>query len=170
MLHQSRRLSHTKMQKQPVAAARRIDTIAEGEQLITRLAGVLEGLLAIVEQETELTRQGRIAQVAELAEKKAELARLYYAATEQVKANAAFLKAKLPARMSELKLQHDMFGSLLQINLTVLATVHAVSEGIIRGVAGEMARKAAPQTYGMSGRPASVAPTMSNPVALLRTL
>jgi hypothetical protein len=158
------------MQKQTTAAVPRVATAAEGERLIAHVAGILEALLAVVEEETELTRQGRIAQIGDLAEKKAELARLYYAATEQVKQNAAFLKATLPARMSELKLRHDMFRSLLQINLTVLATVHAVSEGIIRGVAGELARKSAPQTYGVSGRANSVAPTASNPVALLRTL
>ena len=40
------------------------------------------------------------------------------------------------------------FNALLQINLTVLATAHAVSEGLIRGAHAEVARKNAPQTYG----------------------
>ena len=49
----------------------------------------------------------------------------------------------------------------------MLATAHAVSEGIIRGVAGEMARQTAPKTYGMSGRPN--APRMQAvPLALSR--
>jgi hypothetical protein len=162
---------HAMQNVSPAAApARRIDTVAEGEQLIDVVAGLLEALLAVVEEETALVRQGRLAQVAELGDKKAKLAAAYYGATGRLKANSAFLKATLPARMNELKLRHDLFRSLLQINLTVLATVHAVSEGIVRGVAGEMAKKAAPQTYGMSGRPSSVAPTASNPVAVLRTL
>ena len=54
-------------------------------------------------------------------------------------------------RLEALRRHHDTFRALLQINLTVLATAHAVSEGIVRGVSGEMARHAAPQTYGASG-------------------
>src|SRR5262249_27560191 len=64
----------------------------------------------------------------------------------------------------------DVFRPLLQINLTVLATVHAVSEGIVRGVAGEMTRKAAPQTYGVSGRAIAPAPHTARPAAVNRTL
>ena len=40
--------------------------------------------------------------------------------------------------------RHTAFQALLQTNMTVLATAHAVSEGIIRGVSGELARKRAP--------------------------
>jgi hypothetical protein len=159
------------MQNQNTAVVpRRIQSRPEGEQLLTELAAVLEALLAVVEEETALVRDGKLAQAADLGEKKAEIAGQYYSLTERLKANTAFLKSSLPDRMSQLKLRHDMFRSLLQINLTVLATVHAVSEGIVRGVAGEMAKKAAPQTYGKSGRPTNAPTTASNPVALLRTL
>ena len=44
--------------------------------------------------------------------------------------------------LATLQPRHDTFRALLQINLTVLATAHAVSEGIVRGVSGELARKA----------------------------
>jgi hypothetical protein len=43
--------------------------------------------------------------------------------------------ANLSARCRELRRKHDELHALLRINLTVLATAHAVSEGIIRGVA-----------------------------------
>ena len=59
---------------------------------------------------------------------------------------------------------------LLQMNLTVLATAHAVSEGIIRGVSGELARTRAPQTYGASGRANAPDPRASQPLALSRKL
>ena len=60
--------------------------------------------------------------------------------------------------------------ALLQINLTVLATAHAVSESIMRGVSQELARKATPQGYGASGKAA--APTVSGqqPLTLSRVL
>jgi hypothetical protein len=56
------------------------------------------------------------------------------------------------AKLEALRQRHDAFRALLQINLTVLATAHAVSEGIVRGVSEELARKSAPQTYGATGR------------------
>ena len=66
--------------------------------------------------------------------------------------------------------RHDAFRALLQTNLTVLATAHAVSEGIIRGVSGELARKQAPSTYGASGRTNTPGPKASQPLAVSRTL
>jgi hypothetical protein len=102
--------------------------------------------------------------------RKAELAGQYHAATERVEANTKFLAAHLPAQLDELRRLHDLFRPLLQINLTVLATAHAVSQSIIRGVAGEVSRKAAPQTYGVSGRPNTPSPTTARPVTLSRTL
>jgi hypothetical protein len=59
---------------------------------------------------------------------------------------------------------------LLRTNLTVLATAHAVSEGIIRGVSGELARKQAPSTYGASGRAQMPSSKTSPPLAISRTL
>ena len=58
----------------------------------------------------------------------------------------------LPGAYAALRERHGAFQALLQTNMTVLATAHAVSEGIIRGVSGELARKRAPSTYGPSGR------------------
>jgi hypothetical protein len=146
-----------------------IDTLAAAECLIGHLGNVMDALLAHVERETELVREGRISEVARLEPSKAELARLYMADAALVKAHSAFLALKLPARMEELRRRHDTFQALLQINLTVLATAHAVSEGIIRGVAGEMARQTAPKTYGMSGR-TNAPRTQAVPVALSRSL
>jgi hypothetical protein len=52
----------------------------------------------------------------------------------------------------------------------VLATAHAVSEGIIRGVSGEMARRQTPSTYGASGRTNTPGPKTAPPIAISRTL
>ena len=54
--------------------------------------------------------------------------------------------------------------------LTVLATAHAVSEGIIRGVSGELARKQAPSTYSASGRAQAPSTKTSPPLAFSRSL
>src|SRR5215216_2656098 len=151
------------------ARARRIETAAEGAQLIAHLGDLLDSLLLIVEEETGFVRNGQITEAARLEPRKAELAGQYYAATEWLKGNVAFLRANLPEKLDELRRRHDLFRALLQINLTVLATAHAVSEGIMRGVAQELTRKAAPQIYGVSGRPSAPAPNAARPVTLSRT-
>jgi hypothetical protein len=76
----------------------------------------------------------------------------------------------MPDQIEALRRRHDAFRTLLQINLTVLATAHAVSEGIVRGVSGEMARKSAPQTYGASGRPNLPRRAAAAPLAVSRLL
>ena len=67
------------------------------------------------------------------------------------------LERYLGATIRELRQRHDLFRAVLQMNLTVLATAHAVSESIMRGVSSELARKATPQGYGASGRAATPA-------------
>jgi hypothetical protein len=52
----------------------------------------------------------------------------------------------------------------------VLATAHAVAEGIVRGVANEIARKTAPSTYGASGRAIAPSKTSYQPIAVSRSL
>jgi hypothetical protein len=54
--------------------------------------------------------------------------------------------------------------------MIVLATGHAVSEGIVRRLSGDLARKAAPQVYGASGRTAAPNPKQGKPLAVSRVL
>ena len=155
---------------QTPAPAQAIQTKAEGEALITQVATLLSALIETVEVETALVRKGRIVQASRIGPKKAELAGQYYAFTERLKANVAFLRANLPRQLDQLRQLHDAFRAVLQVNLTVVATAHAVSEGIIRGVAGEITRKNSPQTYGLSGRPTAPATQAARPVTLVRSL
>jgi hypothetical protein len=67
-----------------------------------------------------------------------------------------------------LRERHHNFQALLQINLTVLATAHAISEGIMRGLSEEITRKASPQTYGASGRANAPKSQMGQPLAISR--
>jgi hypothetical protein len=145
--------------------------VEEAEGLAAHIIEVMDQLLGVVQQETELVRGGRLAAAAQLHTAKGELTRLYIADTLRLRASRPHLSRIMSAdQLDALRRHHDRFRALLQINLTVLATAHAVSEGIVRGVSGELARKAAPQTYGASGR--TVAPPMSaaQPLALSRTL
>ena len=86
------------------------------------------------------------------------------------KAAKDIIATSLPEALERLRARHDAFQALLQTNLTVLATAHAVSEGIIRGVSGELARKQAPSTYGATGRASPPSSKVSQPLAISRTL
>jgi hypothetical protein len=95
---------------------------------------------------------------------------MYVADTARIKASQVYLDRVRPAMAKELRQRHDLFRAVLQMNLTVLATAHAVSESIMRGVSSELARKATPQAYGASG--CTTAPTAGamQPLTLSRVL
>jgi hypothetical protein len=155
----------------PVASSTPAASLADAEALASRSLDVMEALSKVLNEETELLRAGSLAAAARLSDRKTDLTRLYLADTQALRANKAILARMIPAgRIEALKERHATFQKLLQINLTVLATAHAVSEGIIRGVSGELARKAAPQTYGASGRPVAPPKSASQPLAVSRTL
>ena len=147
-----------------------IETAAEAENLVRHLLAAMDALVATVEQETALVRAGKLTEATTLEPTKAELARRYATDSAQVKANLPFLSRQIPDLLASLRQQHDTFNALLQINLTVLATAHAVSEGLIRGAHAEVARKNAPQTYGNSGRPTAPARNAATPISVSRTL
>jgi hypothetical protein len=131
---------------------------------------VIDGLEALVAEETRLVRAGQLRQASGLASRKAELAIRYARATDRIKANAKFLARLVPKDVDALGRRHDPLQAAPKTNLTVLATAHAVSEGIIRRLSGDLARKTSPHVYGASGRTVGPNPRMARPLALSRTL
>lgn len=138
--------------------------------VMSDLAATMDEILRVVAQETELVRAGKLAQATRLQPEKADLANRYYAGTTHLKAMLTALPPDHQHALAELKRRHDEFRALLQINLTVLATAHAVSEGIMRGVSDELARKAAPSTYGATGRANAPGASAGQPLAVSRVL
>ena len=147
-----------------------ITNAGEAEQAIARLNAITDQLTEAIEQETAHVRAGRLRDAAGLGQAKAELARQYAAESMRIVAVRDFIAGNLPGAIPALRERHTVFQSLLQANMTVLATAKAVSEGIIRGVSGELARKRAPSTYGASGRANVPGPRTSQPIAVCRTL
>src|SRR5205809_3053358 len=147
-----------------------VTTAAEAERLAAHFIETMDTLVAIVQRETELVRAGRLVAAAQLETSKSDLARLYIADTLRLRASHKYLAQIVPDVLAAVRQRHETFRALLQINLTVLATAHAVSEGIVRGVSGEMARKSAPQTYGASGRTNPPSRHATAPLAVSRML
>ena len=149
---------------------RPVTTTADVNELAAHYVTVMEALIEVIQRETELVRAGHLSQAGEIEQTKTDLARLYIADTLRLRANQTQLASISPETMPELIRHHHNFRALLQINLTVLATAHAVSEGIVRGVSGELARKASPQTYGAGGRTTAPDPRNAPPLAVSRVL
>ena len=87
-----------------------------------------------------------------------------------VAARAPAIAGALAVTLSALRRRHEGLQAMLQTNMTVLATAHAVSEGIIRGVSSEIARRHTPSTYGAGGRANAPNPRASRPIALSRAI
>jgi hypothetical protein len=144
---------------------------AEAELLMKHLMDVMDALLGVVEEETKLVRGGDLAGAARLEPSKTELTRLYFHDAARLKSSQELLKRTMPDVFAALRERHDLFHALLQINLTVLATAHAVSESIMRGVSDEMSRnKATPNAYGASGRAYTPPRSSAQPLAVSRVL
>ena len=155
----------------PAPAARPpASTPAEIRKLAEELMDVMSALLGIIEHETELVRAGKVTEAMRLGQPKSDMSRRYAVAIEGLKAAQQVLSQAAPELLNTLRRHHDTFRAMLQINLTVLATAHAVSEGIVRGVNTEIQRKNIPNTYTAAGRRAAPGPRNMTPLAVSRSL
>jgi hypothetical protein len=160
-------------QRQPAPAPTPIpvaSTPAEARKLTENLMEVMSALLGVIDRETELVRAGKVREAMTLELKKTELSRRYVGTVAQLKASQKYLAQAAPELLTTLQRHHDTFRAMLQINLTVLATAHAVSEGIVRGVNVEVQRKNIPNTYTSSGQRAAPGPRNITPLSVSRSL
>jgi hypothetical protein len=151
----------------PIPAAA---TAADARKLAENLMEVMSALLGVIERETELVRAGKLREAMAFESQKSDLSRRYLGAAEHLKASRKYLSQSAPELLTTLHRHHDLFRAMLQVNLTVLATAHAVSEGIIRGVNGEMQKKSTPQTYTSAAQRTAPDPRRATPLSVSRTL
>ena len=158
-------------QRRPAAAPIPLATTpAEARKLAENLMDVMSALLGVIERETELVRAGKLREAMAFGPKKNELSHRYVGAIAHLKASQKYLHQTAPELLTTLHRHHDVFRAMLQINLTVLATAHAVSESIVRGVNVEMQRRNIPNTYSASGKRVAPGPRHNTPLAVSRSL
>lgn len=144
-------------------------TPAEARTVATVLLDAMSALLAVIERETELVRAGDVRGAMRLEPQKADLSRGYAAAIADLKLSQPYLAKATPDLLTVLHQHHEAFRGLLKVNLAVLATSHAVTEGIVRGVNTEMQRRNVPQTYNAYGQRAQPGPRGIAPIAVSRS-
>jgi hypothetical protein len=159
---------HPQRQQAPVIPS--ASTPTDARKLAENLMDVMSALLGVIERETELVRAGKLREALEFEPQKSELSRRYVNAVGQLKASQKYLTQTAPELLNTLHRHHDTFRAMLQINLTVLATAHAVSESIVRGVNTEMQRRNIPNTYTSAGQRAAPGPRHMTPLAVSRSL
>jgi ATP-dependent DNA ligase len=158
------------IEQRPPLPEQPISTPLEAQQLEDNLLEVMNTLQDVVERETAFVRAGKVRDAMALDEEKSELSRRYVKAITKIKSNQNYLAQATPELLSSLHRHHDVFRSMLKVNLTVLATAHAVSEGIVRGVNGEMQRRSLSFGYTASGKRATPNPRNVMPLSVSRSL
>jgi hypothetical protein len=156
--------------RQPAPTTPSISTPAEARKLAQELMDAMSALLGVIERETELVRAGKIREAMAFEPRKAELSRHYIGVVTRLKASHRYLAKTSPDLLATLRRHHDTFRAMLQVNLTVLATAHAVSESIVRGVNAEVQRRNIPSTYGASGQRVNPGARHMRPLAVSRSL
>jgi hypothetical protein len=162
---------HPHPQRQPAPKpAPTASTAVEARKVAENLMEVMSALLGVIERETELVRAGKLREGLAFDAKKTDLSRRYVNAIEELKVNQKYMSKVAPELLTTLHRHHDTFRAMLQINLTVLATAHAVSESVVRGVNAEVQRRNIPNTYTATGRRATPGPRHMTPIAVSRSL
>ena len=137
---------------------------ADAEALIRRATDAVAALEAALEAETRHISAGRIGQGLAGERAKAELTGAYLAAITAAKTNAVAAKRLAPDLLSSLRVAQATLHAAALRNQAVLATAKAVSEGLIRAMADEVAKQARPQAYAIPARHAAP-PRAPGPVA-----
>jgi hypothetical protein len=161
--------AHPQRQQAPAPIATAA-TATDARKLAENLMDVMSALLGVIERETELVRAGKLREAMAFETQKTDLSRRYVSAIAQLKASQKYLSQTAPELLTTLHRHHDVFRAMLQINLTVLATAHAVSESIVRGVNAEIQRRNIPNTYTAAGQRAAPGPRHQTPLAVSRSL
>jgi hypothetical protein len=147
-----------------------ITTPAAAGAFIHGLRQTMAELAAVLAEETAIVRAAQMRAAAPLEARKAELSRRYMADLSVLKANAAFLKRAAGPALAVVRSENEALQRTLEVNLAVLATAHAVAEGIIRHVSATVQAKRAPAGYGATGRAIAPPPRASVPVAVVKSL
>jgi len=154
----------------PQVPAPVIASAAEAAAVLIEIGGLMTELCQVVEAETDMVRTGRLTAATRVAERKSELARAFISNASRMQTSMGYLAHTAPPLLDTLRRQNEQLRARLQVNLTVLATARAVSEGILRGVSDELARRSTVQTYEASGRHRTQARRPATPIAVSRSL
>lgn len=158
----------TTLQSPATTRPAQITTPELAGKLIAAVEAAMDGLLDVLQRETDLVKRGKLRAAGELAAEKEEKATLYTRLMLVARDEVQTLARHEPARVEALRRRHELFRAEVQINLAVLATAREVAEDLLRSVATEVSTGTAVPVYGRPG--AAPAPTAARGIAINRSL
>lgn len=159
---------HTETQNMPFSLERPTSP-AEANHFCSTLSNTMETLLALIENETDLVRDGKLKEAGTLQPEKARLIHEYTRGMMCAKEHAVALGNMAPAAAQNLKRQHAEFQPVLRINLAVLSTAREVASSVVSSVAKAVGAQQRSTTYGPGGGSAS-GPRAASGIAVNQSL
>lgn len=154
------------------AAAERLAELDNlpGRDLIARVEGTLNALVAVMNEETTLLRAGRLKDAGELTGNKTRLAQDYVGLSRSVQRQLFRLRDEAPDDLARLRSGHERLATQMAENLRVIATAKDVTEAVLTDVAETIGAQTRTKTYGASGNVQSTANGHARGIAINRAL
>lgn len=121
---------------------------AEAKALVAGLSATMRDLEAVLAHETHHLSAGRLREGLAGQPRKTELAAAYLRGLETVKANVVALARHAPGGVETLKVAQRQLQAAVTRNQAVIETACALSEGLVRSLAQDVAQQSRPKSYG----------------------
>nr|WP_321443996.1 hypothetical protein [uncultured Cohaesibacter sp.] len=122
------------------------------QRLLGAIEQIMDSLDEVLVEETDLLREGKLAEALELVEAKNQLSIQYMLLQKAITTNASLVKQLAPQDAEQLTRRHHMFQTTLQANLAVISTAREVSAELVDGLNQKVQKRGQAQTYGQSGQ------------------
>jgi hypothetical protein len=124
----------------------------EAETLAQALEFTLTKIAAVLAQETELAKAGKLREAINLQPDKARLTEAFIKTAERFRANAKYFKTEFPQVVKKIQKLHEQFHTEIGRNMTALATAKALSESLINEVIEAVHDHERPAGYTTDGK------------------
>lgn len=133
------------------AASQRIRAAAQ--ELCSAVESRMDELIALVEEETELVRDGKLFALKGLEEEKTRVAQEFVRGLEAVRKIRSSLEHYAPDTVYRLRRHHSEFRSMLQLSLAALETAKEASNEMLEAIQAGRAidTDPDPEAYAASG-------------------
>lgn len=153
--------AHTPAHRRPLAGR------DEAVLLVNTLIASLGELGSVLDEETAHLRLGDLRRAAALGDRKNDATRRYMHTLQAANVNAEILKSLAGDRVELYRASQEAFNVRLQHNLTVLATVQALSDSLVQEIAAAVARSDRPTGYSAHGIATDTrSPNTTRPITL----
>jgi hypothetical protein len=131
------------------AASQRIRAAAQ--ELCSAVESRMDELIRLVEEETELVRDGKLFALQELEAEKSRVAKEFVTGLEAVRKIRSSLEHYAPDTIYRLRRHHSEFRSMLQFSLAALETAREASNEMLEAISSGRSIGGDPEPIGDSG-------------------